>query len=107
LKITRTRVLAVTLIGFSLFVVSGGIDLTAAFLTGWRGISEPVLTSLSPIAFMLYFFGTVGIWLIWHGATIIPTDEKLGKKQVESGFVMVYFIFLFLELLLRFGVMAI
>lgn len=104
---TRKRVLTFSLIGFALFVISGGFDLSVAFLTGWRNLETPVITSLSPIAFMFYFFGFVGVWLLWHGGTILQTDEKLGKKQVEAGLLMLYIVLLLFEILIRFGFLVI
>lgn len=101
MKLTRRRVIYVVLASFLIFIIGGGLDFTYGLLNLNANMAHPALSAFSPVAIMFYALGFVGIMLLYHGAVIVNKNEKLGKKQVEAGFVIIYFVLILLEILYR------
>lgn len=101
-KLSSHRVLIILAVGVAIFMLSGMMDFSIGLESnGKSAMYNPIISAFSPVALMLYLFGFVGLWFLITGVKNFKVQNKLAKRQLDLGFIILLSIYLGFELLLR------
>lgn len=104
MKLTKRHLLYGSIASSTVILFGGGLDFLNQLLTEARVAEHLAVSAFSPVAIMLLSLAGLGVYLLISGGkklTVQPIEEKLGKKQVEAGFILAYFTMILLELVFR------